>query len=262
MIRLLQVRLNDDTVEVNNGRPRTEVLPPALRREIEALKAAQEEIRDSLRRVGAPWKPARNPTPRGSSIAETRRARPSRASVPSIASRDGILLIPEVISWVEAFASSPRPRRSRAWSPRSVAGEPIKPTPKGPVSSIAHKMTGVAGELDKTRTGQPVQAKEKAIVGDLDELIAELERQCQGCRNGMAKNNPSRPALDSFLHGGTGGIGDLVPSGESARTGPSSPAASATGSSSRCPRGSRPSIAWCSTLLPPPRRGEGRHVRR
>jgi hypothetical protein len=97
------------------------------------------------------------------------------------------------------------------------AGEPIKPAPKGPVSSIAHKMTGVAGELDKTRTGQPVQAKEKAIVGDLDELIAELERQCQGCRNGMAKNNPSRPALDSFPHGGTGGIGDLVPSGESAK---------------------------------------------
>ena len=54
MIRLLQSRLNDDTVEVDNGRPKTAVLPPALRREIEALKAAQEEIRDSLARSRAP----------------------------------------------------------------------------------------------------------------------------------------------------------------------------------------------------------------
>ncbi len=65
MIRLLQVRLNDDTAEVNNGRPRTEVLPPALRREIEALKAAQEEIRDSLRRVGAPLEAGEESDPTG-----------------------------------------------------------------------------------------------------------------------------------------------------------------------------------------------------
>jgi len=54
MIRLLQSRLNDDTVEVDSGRPKKETLPPALRREIEALKVSQEEIRDTLRRVGAP----------------------------------------------------------------------------------------------------------------------------------------------------------------------------------------------------------------
>jgi hypothetical protein len=56
MIRLLQSRLNDDTVEVDHGRPK-EALPPALRREIEALKASQEEIRETLRRVGAPLEP-------------------------------------------------------------------------------------------------------------------------------------------------------------------------------------------------------------
>ena len=65
MIRLLQVRLNDDTAEVDNGRPRTEVLPPALRREIEALKAAQEEIRDSLRRVGAALEAGEESDPTG-----------------------------------------------------------------------------------------------------------------------------------------------------------------------------------------------------
>ena len=48
MIRLLQSRLNDDTVGVDKGRPRTRDPPARPRREIEALKASQEEIRDSL----------------------------------------------------------------------------------------------------------------------------------------------------------------------------------------------------------------------
>jgi hypothetical protein len=65
MIRLLQVRLNDDTVEADNGRPKAEVLPPALRRQIEALKASQEEIRDSLRRVGAPLEAGEDSEPAG-----------------------------------------------------------------------------------------------------------------------------------------------------------------------------------------------------
>ena len=51
MIRLLQSRLNDDTVGVDKTRPRTPELPPALRREVEALEATQEEIRDSLSKV-------------------------------------------------------------------------------------------------------------------------------------------------------------------------------------------------------------------
>ena len=61
MIRLLQSRLNDDTTEVDHGRPQTAVLPPALRREIEALKSAQEEIRDSLAKISS-----RLPSPDGS----------------------------------------------------------------------------------------------------------------------------------------------------------------------------------------------------
>ena len=61
MIRLLQSRLNDDTTGVDHGRPQTAVLPPALRREIEALKSAQEEIRDSLAKISS-----RLPSPDGS----------------------------------------------------------------------------------------------------------------------------------------------------------------------------------------------------
>ncbi len=53
MIRLLQVRLDDDTVLVDGERPKSSVLTPALKREIEALKASQEEIRDSLAKIAA-----------------------------------------------------------------------------------------------------------------------------------------------------------------------------------------------------------------
>jgi hypothetical protein len=48
MIRLLQSRLNDDTVGVDKSRSGAPPLTLALRREIEALKASQDEIRDSL----------------------------------------------------------------------------------------------------------------------------------------------------------------------------------------------------------------------
>ena len=51
MIRLLQSRLNDDTVGVDKSRPAPPTLPPALRREVETLEATQEEIRDSLAKI-------------------------------------------------------------------------------------------------------------------------------------------------------------------------------------------------------------------
>jgi hypothetical protein len=50
-IRLLQARLNDDTVGVDKSRPAAATLPPALRREIEALEASQEDLRDSLSKI-------------------------------------------------------------------------------------------------------------------------------------------------------------------------------------------------------------------
>ncbi|HWE38840.1 MAG TPA: DUF4175 domain-containing protein [Isosphaeraceae bacterium] len=51
MIRMLQSRLNDDTVGVDKSRPGASALPPALRREVEALEASQDEIRDSLSKI-------------------------------------------------------------------------------------------------------------------------------------------------------------------------------------------------------------------
>ena len=68
---------------------------------------------------------------------------------------------------------------------------------------------------EEGRPGEPVQAEEKAIIRDLDEIIASLEKECQACKNGMKKNNPNRGMRASNLSSGTGGIGDLANPGES-----------------------------------------------
>ena len=51
MVRMIQSRLNDDTVGVDKTRPAASTLPPALRREVETLEATQDEIRDSLAKI-------------------------------------------------------------------------------------------------------------------------------------------------------------------------------------------------------------------
>jgi hypothetical protein len=82
------------------------------------------------------------------------------------------------------------------------------------ITGVAAKMTGVAADLAKTQTGEPVQTKEKSIVHDLDELISALEKECANCR-GVKRNNPTRPLADSVIRSGTGGIGNLVDPRES-----------------------------------------------
>jgi hypothetical protein len=86
---------------------------------------------------------------------------------------------------------------------------------QSPITDIAGKMTGVAADLAKTQTGPPVQTRQKEIVQNLDELIAALEAQCQACRNGIKRNNPTRGLPDSVIRSGTGGIGPLAAPGES-----------------------------------------------
>jgi len=65
-------------------------------------------------------------------------------------------------------------------------------------------------DLNRTVTGKPVQVKQKAIVDDLDKLIASLEKQCENCRNGMKRNNPRQGMDDSRISSGQGGIGTLL----------------------------------------------------
>lgn len=79
---------------------------------------------------------------------------------------------------------------------------------------IATKMGGVVDNLGRKQTGEPVQGEQKAIVRDLDELIASLEKQCQACRNGIKRNNPNRGMADSMISSGTGGIGPLTNPGD------------------------------------------------
>jgi len=51
MVRMIQSRLNDDTVGVDKTRLAASTSPPALRREVETLEATQDEIRDSLAKI-------------------------------------------------------------------------------------------------------------------------------------------------------------------------------------------------------------------
>jgi hypothetical protein len=75
---------------------------------------------------------------------------------------------------------------------------------------IANKMTGVVDELGKKVTGAPVQGEQKAIVRDLDELIASLEKQYEQNRGGVKRNRPMRGMDESEIRRGTGEIGDLT----------------------------------------------------
>jgi hypothetical protein len=97
----------------------------------------------------------------------------------------------------------------------AFAVEPTTPSQPLSMAEISHKMSGVAGDLAKKETGEPVQTQQKRIVRDLDDLIAALERECQACRGGMSRNNPKKPMADSMIKSGTGGIGDLVDPGQS-----------------------------------------------
>ncbi len=51
MVRMIQARLNDDTVGVDKTRLSASTSPPAIRREVETLEATQDEIRDSLAKI-------------------------------------------------------------------------------------------------------------------------------------------------------------------------------------------------------------------
>jgi hypothetical protein len=81
-------------------------------------------------------------------------------------------------------------------------------------ATIASKMEVVTDDLNRNETGQPVQAEQKAIVRDLDTLIASLEKQCENCRGNMKRNNPTRGMDDSRISSGTGGIGTLLNPGD------------------------------------------------
>jgi hypothetical protein len=93
---------------------------------------------------------------------------------------------------------------------RALDVPPSESAPLPTVTDVVSKMTVVVDDLSKTKTGESVQTEQKRVVRDLDRIIAALEKECQGCKNGIKRNNPRVPMQDSLIRQGPGGIGDLV----------------------------------------------------
>jgi hypothetical protein len=51
MVRMIQARLNDDTIGVDQSRQVASITVPAIRREVETLETRQDEIRDALAKI-------------------------------------------------------------------------------------------------------------------------------------------------------------------------------------------------------------------
>ena len=77
-----------------------------------------------------------------------------------------------------------------------------------PLAGITNKMTEIVGDLSDQKTDRPVQDKQKRVVSELDQIIAQLEQQKSKSGNGGG-NNPTKPMADSVIAKGPGGIGDL-----------------------------------------------------
>ena len=80
--------------------------------------------------------------------------------------------------------------------------------PKDAVESISVHMGDIVGDLGDGHTEQPVQEKQKHVVGELDALIKQLEQQCKS-GSGGGNPNPTKPMAKSQLAGGPGGSGPL-----------------------------------------------------
>jgi hypothetical protein len=78
-----------------------------------------------------------------------------------------------------------------------------------PIGALALDMEEVVLDLAAMTTDEPTQQTQQQIVGKLDKLIEELERESESMRGGTSGNNPTRPMADSQIKGGPGGIGDL-----------------------------------------------------
>jgi hypothetical protein len=82
-------------------------------------------------------------------------------------------------------------------------------TADNPIADIAADMTVVVRDLNQLSTGKPTQETQKEIVSKLDELIAQLEKECAACKAGAKSRNPKKPLTDSIVKNGPGGQGDL-----------------------------------------------------
>ncbi|WP_010584949.1 hypothetical protein [Schlesneria paludicola] len=80
--------------------------------------------------------------------------------------------------------------------------------PPNPLEEVTREMKTASDHLGKKATDKPTQKAQEDAVLKLDTLITELEKRKSGLGNG-ANPNPTRPAMDSTVRNGPGGMGDL-----------------------------------------------------
>lgn len=77
-----------------------------------------------------------------------------------------------------------------------------------PLEDVVHEMKAAGDHLAKKVTDKPTQKSQQDAVAKLDALIEELEKEKQQMGQG-ANPNPTRPAMQSQVRNGPGGMGDL-----------------------------------------------------
>jgi hypothetical protein len=75
-----------------------------------------------------------------------------------------------------------------------------------PLRTIARRMTVIHQDLSQLQTDEPVQTRERQVVGSLNELIAALEKKCSGNGTGHIPNGGRKQSL--IVKGDTA-FGDL-----------------------------------------------------
>ena len=78
-----------------------------------------------------------------------------------------------------------------------------------PLAIIAEEMGDITHDLGARKTAETTQHKQQVVVGQLDEIIKQLEAQCKGSGSGKGRN-PSKPMQDSKISHGPGGMGELI----------------------------------------------------
>jgi hypothetical protein len=124
-----------------------------------------------------------------------------------------VMLFPFLISSLLAASATAQEKQPLSDLERKLLeqlSEPAAAAGGNPISQIADDMSNVVGDLAKLTTGKPTQQKQEQIIKKLDDLIAQLEQECEACRKaGTSGSNPTRPLADSVIVGGPGGIGSL-----------------------------------------------------
>jgi hypothetical protein len=76
-----------------------------------------------------------------------------------------------------------------------------------PLKALSGDMSQITNDLDQKQTGAPVQGEQRQVVSQLDKLIEELNKQCNG--GSGTSNNPTKPMADSKIAKGPGGSGPM-----------------------------------------------------